>query len=331
MTTLDVVRQRYRHFAETECYGYSPLYERLSLGVAADDSVTRFIADQSAIQPNLFFAAVQLVAGLDGMPSETRQLADLVGARGTDIAEVMASRHTQTNEVGRCAVLVPAFPVGPLAIIEVGASAGLCLLLDQFFYDYGVARIGHASSPVRMTCAVDSAQPLSPRLPHVAWRRGLDVAPIDVGDDAAVQWLLACVWADHSHRRQRLAAAIALARANPPVVMAGDLIDDLERIVRDAPADASLVVFHSAVLAYLGQDRRILFEEVLADLSKKRDVVWISNEAPGVVSRFDCPSSREAELRFVVGRSTFRAGAAAVDEVLAVAHPHGGAMTWLKG
>ncbi len=39
------------------------------------------------------------------------------------------SKRTQTNEPGRCAVLLPllaALPQ-PLALLEVGASAGLCL------------------------------------------------------------------------------------------------------------------------------------------------------------------------------------------------------------
>ena len=57
-------------------------------------------------------------------------------------------------------------------------------------------------------------------------------------------------------------------------------------------------------------------------------MVWISNEAPGVVPRFGPSSLSGADLRYVVGRTTLGTGAA-VDEVLALAHPHGRDMSWL--
>ena len=64
----------------------------------------------------------------------------------------MKTRRTQTNEVGRCAAILPALPRGRLALLEVGASAGLCLLMDEFFYDYGVQHVGSESSAVRLRC-----------------------------------------------------------------------------------------------------------------------------------------------------------------------------------
>lgn len=330
MNDLDVLRRRYRQFAETECHGYSDLYYRLSLGAAADDSVMRFVADRPVVQPNLLLAAVQYVTGVDRMPSTVADLRALLEERRADIAEIMATRRTQTNEVGRCAVLLPALPPGPLALAEVGASAGLCLLLDRFFYDYGASRIGPPSSPVRIRCALNSAVALPMSAPEVVWRRGLDIAPIDVCDDEAVRWVLACVWADHAHRRQRLEAAIALARRDPPSVMRGDLVDDLRGLLAEAPSDARLVVFHSAVLAYVSRERRKVFEDVLADASRTREIVRVSNEPLGVVSRLAAPPVAGARLRFLVARETFTRGVA-TSEPLALVHPHGSEMTWLAG
>lgn len=329
MIELDTVRKRYRQFADAECRGYSDLYYRLALGAADEDSVMRFIADQPVIQPHLFLAAVQYVAGTDRMPSTVSDLSALLNERGADIAEIMATRHTQTNEIGRCSVLLPALPTGPLALIEVGASAGLCLLLDRFSYDYGSARIGLLSSPVRLRCALTNST--SPRLlpPKVVWRRGLDRAPIDVSDDDAVKWLRACVWSDHSDRRQRLEAAISLARLDPPPVICGDLVDDLAMLLAEAPLDAHLVVFHSAVLAYVSPERRKAFADVLVNASRAREIVWVSNEAPGVVSGFAAARPADPELRFLVARQTFRRGLAIDEQVLARAHPHGSEMTWL--
>ena len=142
MTDLEAVRQRYRAFAEAECRGYSDLYDRLSTGVADSDELVRFIAARPVTQPNLFFAAVQYRCGPANMPATPSELAGFVRAHARDIARLMERRRTQTNEVGRCAILLPALPPGPLALLEVGASAGLCLLLNRFCYDYAEARVG---------------------------------------------------------------------------------------------------------------------------------------------------------------------------------------------
>ncbi len=132
------IKRRYRQFADTECKGYSDVYYGLALAVSEDDEVVGFIAAMPVIQPNLFFASIQLLTGPDGMPKTGSELRAFVHRRGREIGEVMRSRRTQTNEVGRCAVLLPALPSGPLALLEVGASAGLCLLLDRFHYRIGI-------------------------------------------------------------------------------------------------------------------------------------------------------------------------------------------------
>jgi hypothetical protein len=326
------VKQRYRRFAETESNGYSDAYYRLALAVSEDDDVVDFIAAMPVTQPNLFFASVQYLTGPESMPATGPELRAFVKRRGGEIRDVMRSRRTQTNEVGRCAALVPALPAGPIALVEVGASAGLCLLLDWFHYDYGSTSVGDPTSPVRLRCTLAGPAPVPSTIPNIAWRRGLDAHPIDVHDDDATRWLLACVWPDHPQRRRRLEGAIDLARANPPVVIAGDLVDDLSGVLASAPAGAQLVVFHSATLSYVSVDRRRAFAELLAEASKRRDIVWLSNEAPGIVHEMtvaERPGRREnGALRFLVGRTRFTNGRRA-DEVLAVAHPHGADLTWL--
>jgi hypothetical protein len=174
MTDHATIRERYRRFAEVECRGYSDLYDRLAVGAASDESVVRFIADRPVIQPNLLFAAVQFVCGTAEMPIDAAELAAALATRGSEIAAVMEARRTQTNEVGRCAVLLPALPPGPLALLEVGASAGLCLLADRFFYDYGGFQVGDVSSPVRLACRAEGLQPSQVARPTIVWRRGLD-------------------------------------------------------------------------------------------------------------------------------------------------------------
>ena len=328
MSAPDDVRTKYQRFAERECNGYSDLYYTLALAVAADDELIGFIAGMPADQPNLFFASVQFLTGPARMPRTGADLRLLVRACGADVAELMRTRRTQTNEVGRCAVLLPALPPGPLALVEVGASAGLCLWLDQFSYELGATCLGRDSSSVHVRCRVAGPVPVPTALPDIAWRRGLDVQPIDVFDDDAVRWLKACVWADHPERRRRLEAALGVARTLPPPVKAGDLVDDLPAALAEAPAETELVVFHSAVLTYVTGERRQAFADTLAEASKRRPIVWLSNEAPGVVR--DMPASAPAlsGQRFLLGRTRFTGGRRQ-DETLAVAHPHGAEIAWL--
>jgi hypothetical protein len=323
----------YRRFAEVECHDYSPQYARLARSIAADEGLLRFIAALPDGQPNLFLASVQYVSGAaEDMPVDGAQLSEFVGEHGEEIAVLMRSRRTQTNEVGRCAALLPALPTGtPLAMIEVGASAGLCLLMDQFAYDYGGVRLGSPDASVAVTCMpVGSVPiPLPPEMPQIVWRRGLDLSPVDVRDDDDARWLLACVWSDHVGRRGRLQAAIELSRRDPPVVVRGDLVDDLPRLIDEAPEAATLVILHSAVLPYVAKDCRDRFTAVLARESKKRPIVWLSNEGPGIIPSLDALAPARDQLRFRVGRGWWDDGQ--VDqELLALAHYHGWDLEWLR-
>lgn len=328
MIDLAALGQRYRRFAETECRGYSSLYHALAHAVADDAETLRFIAAMPVVQPNLFLACIQFLAGADGMPHSGPELRAFVARNCMALDALMRSRRTQTNEVGRCGALLLALPAGPLALVEVGASAGLCLLLDRFGYHFGPRSIGDVASPVQVHCRVSGPAPVDvAAVPHVIWRRGLDLGPVDVRDDEAVQWLRACVWADHRERRDRLDGAIAMARIDPPIVRAGDLVDDLPALLDAAPADAQLVVFHSAVLAYVDADRRQAFAMVLSRASRRRDVVWLSNEAPGIVFEQAPLAPPTRELRFLLGRTRFSGGQRS-DELLAAVHPHGAELTW---
>lgn len=125
--------ENYRRFAEREARGKSALYEELAAGVATDDEVLALIDSlpTGKRQPNLVLAAVRFVAGTPGGYEQFRRALIDGWAR---VRAVVLSRSTQTNEVGRCASLVPLLAElpQPVALLEVGASAGLCLLLEHY-------------------------------------------------------------------------------------------------------------------------------------------------------------------------------------------------------
>ena len=272
---------RYRRFAEIEARGRSPLYESIASGVAADPFALEFLSSLPGEkqQPNLLLAAVRSVCGL---AEDWPQFRALLRSNAPAVAAVMLARRTQTNEPARCAALLPALASlpQPLALLEVGASAGLCLLPDRYGYDYGRRRIAapSAEAPV-FACKANAAMPIPSTLPRIAWRMGLDLAPIAVTDEAQTEWLETLVWPEQEDRLQHLRAAISVARRDPPPVMRGDLLTDLAALARAAPADATLVVYHSAVLAYVADATA---REAFARTVRELGAVWISNEAPGV-------------------------------------------------
>ena len=218
---------------------------------SADDAgIVRFVASLPAAkrQPNLLFAAARYLLGA---PASIGSLRDLVRDSPAELAAVMRARRTQTNEPARCAVLLPALAQlpEPLALVDVGASAGLTMLFDRYSYDYGGHRLAGADPDApTLHCQVAGPVPLPDRIPAIVWRTGLDLNPLDVTSDDDVRWLTCLVWPDEEDRAERLAAAIASARRAPPTVIKGDLLTDLPAVVAQAPADATVVVYHSSVL-----------------------------------------------------------------------------------
>ncbi|MEM6497426.1 MAG: DUF2332 domain-containing protein, partial [Pseudomonadota bacterium] len=239
---LDAIAQRYKLFAKTQAHGISPLYEGLAESVATTESLLAFLSGLPVErqQPNLFLGAVRHVCGL---ARDATEFAQLVEQNQDAICNIMLSRTTQTNEPARCAVLLPALAGlnQPLALIEVGASAGLCLLPDYYRYDYGHHQIAGvnavADGTPEFSCQVNKETPLPKQTPTITWRAGLDLNPLDVGSDEQMAWLETLVWPEQTDRATRLRSAIAIARQNPPNIHRGNLLEDLPRIAETAPSD----------------------------------------------------------------------------------------------
>jgi len=308
--------ENYLAFAE-EARTRSPVYEALATAVAGDRLILGFLGGlpPEKRQPNLLFAAARyLLGGTPGIAG----LRCLIHQDGGKLAATMLARRTQTNEPARCATLLPALALlpPPLALIEVGASAGLTLLPDRYSYDFGGHRIEGADpqAPV-LRCEPRGPVPLPDRVPQIAWRAGLDLNPLDVASDNDVRWLQCLVWPGEGDRGQRLADCVATARRDPPAVHRGDLLTDLPALAAQAPADATLVVYHSAVLAYVSPADRHRFAATVAGLG----AVWLSNEGPRVLPGLDPPSTDG--VTFVLVRDG--------RDLLACTDSHGAWVRWL--
>ena len=279
---IDHINKRYSRFARNEAHGISAFYEQLALEICREESLLHFISSLPVEkqQPNLLFAAVRY---LYGTPDSPKHFLELIARNHESIRALVLTRSTQTNEPGRCATLLPALNTlrQPLALLEVGASAGLCLLPDRYSYDYGgqslkAASPGGSAIPV-FPCSANKATPVPATMPEIIWRAGLDLYPVNLDNPQDVRWLEALVWPGQAERGERLRLAIEIARKEPPMLVKGDLRTDVRGLAALAPPDATLVIFHTAVLSYLRSREDIdLFVSVVNSL----DAVWISNESP---------------------------------------------------
>jgi hypothetical protein len=305
----------YVEFATLEARGVSPAYEQLALAVAGDDEVLALVDSlpPGKRQPNLLFGAVRLLGGPVEDPDAFRAFAV---ASWTAIEPEIRARATQTNEAGRCAVVMPVLASlpQPLALLEVGASAGLCLYPDRYGYRYGDRLVG-SGEPV-LECTLSGAPPPDDP-PEVVWRAGLDLNPLDVTDPADAAWLDALIWPEHAHRRTRLRAAAAVAAADPPLLVRGDLVDDLPALAAQAPAEATLVVFHTAVLYQVSPERRAAFADVVRELPGH----WIANESPRVLGHEGLPDPPWDSALHVLALN---------QKPIAWCRPHGQEMIWFS-
>ena len=321
--SLAEVAQYYRAFADRELRGSSPRYEAMARAIAEDPEALALIATLPVVkrQVNLVLTALRV----DGAPiDDPRGAARHLVARSDEVLALVLAGSTQTNEARRIGSLLPEIlrDPGPIALIEVGASAGLCLHPDRYdiVFDDGT-RLGDPASPVRLEVGVRGPAPARHPL-EVGWRAGIDLNPLDLHDAADVAWLEALVWPEHVERATRLRAAIEVAREHPVEIVRGDLVDEIEPLLARVPAGLRPVVIHTAVLAYLPTERRDAFA---ATMAAHPEVVWLANEGDGIVRHDDgtlevgrpnpgSPAWRSTPAPFVLARD---------GRPVALTQPHG--------
>jgi len=283
---IEQTRQWYRR-AERELAATSARQVEWCAGVADDPRMLDLLerVPRPARQPSLLFAVAAFLGAPDAPYAEW---ADAVLARAESLVAELPGRRVQTNEPGRCVPLVMALDriPGPLALIELGASAGLCLIPERYRYRIrtprGVVELGDGS-PV-LEAEADAA----PRaLPEIVWRRGIDLAPLDVRDVEAVRWLECSLPPDRPERRARLRAALATAAPDAPAVVAGDALATLPELAARAPADATLVVVSLGTAVYLAPDDRARMLGAIAALGARAVTFEARSALPTVAHRWD--------------------------------------------
>ena len=228
----------------------------------------------------------------------------------------------QTNEVGRAAALL----VGLLdlaagsgqtkiRLLEIGASAGLNLLLDRYAISGPGWSYGPGDSPVRLDDAVRGD--LTLREFSIVERRGCDLHPIDPATDDGRLLLTSFVWPDDVHRFRRLEGCFAVvdqvgAPAVDPASASGWLAEQLAR-----PAEPGVlpVVWNSITQQYWPPAEVAAVNDLLAERGAQAPLARVSMEF-----RADSGPKEYPELRTTLWSGD---NPAPRDHLLGHAHHHG--------
>jgi hypothetical protein len=339
--------------ADTQLRGYSPLYDRIARSVADDRATLALVqsAPPTSHLPLLLLCAVHYLV-LDGLEHPLSEVyagrsdadpaplfLEVCRTHWDEVAELLASRHVQTNECGRSALFGPGLSWlasrwdAPPALIDVGASAGLSLLCHRYRLDYGDhGATGPEGSTVEVRCQVVAGHPpIAAQLPTLASRVGIDRSPLDVTRPEDARWLLACVWPD-TGRLDRTAASIRLAQEDPPTLIQGDANAVLPGVLEGLPDGTPAIVLTTWSFAYFSRQQRREFVDLLERASHTRPVAWLTADGPGIVEAF-----AQEEVPDPDGTDTCLLGAVMFDRghqesrLLALIQPHGRWLDWRAG
>jgi hypothetical protein len=296
----------------------APLYEQFALGVSRDEELKEFANEVRPGQPpaNILFASVHylLLRGavhplrrfypnLNGgtrptnLESAFPVLREFVKTHREELAPLVRARVTNTNEVGRSAILHAGFRTlaaeagEPLHLVELGPSAGLNLLWDRYGVRYGRDGESFYAGPPGAELVLETTLrgehlPPAGANPEVASRIGLERDPVDLSDADERDWLRALVWPDHVERFARLDAALAIARRSKPPIRKGDALELLPDALAEIPASETACVYHSFVTYQFPDAKRAALDNLLVAASLRRPV-WrlgwegrLTGEAP---------------------------------------------------
>jgi hypothetical protein len=305
--------------AAVELAATSELQVDWALGVAGDDGVVALIdrLPREHRQPSLLFSVARWL----GAPAaEWPAFRSWLIEEWPRVEAAARERRTQTNEVGRCAALLVALDRigGPVALLELGASAGLCLGVDAYSYRFDDSPVVGDGQPL-LGCRTTGRGSAPTSLPEIVWRRGIDLAPLDLREPGDLEWLEALLPPDRPERVARLRSACETLAADPPEVIAGDALGALPAQAAAAPSGATLVIVALGTLVYLPPADRAEIVRIAAALGARLVSMEPVTALPEIASRISAMTAPDP-TPFVL----------ALDgEPLAYVSAHGDRLSWL--
>jgi len=299
---LEEIKVRFIDFAETECKGRSNLYYQLSKRVAQDDSLSQLAASARPGQPipNIFFASIHYLLLKDEKctlanfyPSIVKEPTEEIPfdefkkfciGKSAEIRYLISTKLVQTNEITRCAYLMPVFSRiiwqedRPSTIIDIGTSAGLTLNFDKYEYCYNEKKI-YGNSGI-----VVKSKVLGPRIPRIypitqsLKKIGIDQNIIDLQNEDEILWLKALIWPDQLERFRIMEAALKEAESSGIELVQANTIREFKNVIENVQEKQNLIIFATHVLYQFSNEQRQEFYLMLDEIGKVRDFYFLSVE-----------------------------------------------------
>jgi hypothetical protein len=332
----------------------SPLYSELWKRIKGDAEILALVNLVDKDQPNLvtFFAGVNFLLlrephyplalyypylHQDGAPPLSDAypfFREFVLAHIAELRNLLPTARLQTNEVTRCANLLPAFVLvhqrggyQPLNMIEIGSSAGLNLLWNRYRYQYGSGLttddiiVGDLTSPVQIHCEIIGPHlPPFPEvmLPSVANCQGIELVPRDIYDEEDMRWVRAAIWPEEVGRHQVLDTAIAFAQQKGMPLHQGDACDLLPALLAAIPESQTAIVWHSFAVNQGPVEVKECIDLQIAEASHRIPIYRVALE-------FSLEKQAGPRLEL----SEYQGGKIVKQELLARCSVHGEHMIWL--
>ncbi len=208
-----------------------------------------------------------------------------------DFIHPFLSHAPQTNELRRCAALLPGFltiaaKTGlPFTVSELGASAGINQCWDSFAYELDGQHWGKPANGIVLAPQWRGNPPPEPVNINVTERSACDLKPVNFRDPGERLRLLSYIWADQENRFILTDHALALLEKLEYQVDAEDISSWLpKRLARNTEGQVH-VIYHTIVWAYQEKEakiaNRVLIEEAGDQATEKSPLAWLRLEPDG--------------------------------------------------
>ncbi len=306
--------QWFNRFAEQT--SGSPMYYFLSKEISKNNELLKLASKSNVTQPapNLFLAAVNYLVTKNPDDELSKYYPNLGGSfentetmfavftnfckkYDNQITNLIKTRLVQTNEIQRCALLLPALSVvsklagsPKIALIDVGASGGLNLLMDQAYVKYSDGmQTGPMNSSLQLECELKGAKLHGfKNVVRIPSRIGIDLNPVDLLNPNEREWAMSLIWPDQPERLKRFKTALKLLSDAKILLHKGNANAILPDVLTQIPQDQQICVMHSFTLNQFSENDREKFDQILEMASANRSIwrislEWIGTENPELI------------------------------------------------
>jgi len=276
------------------CAGYEEVPDGSALQLRLLAGVFRLVLTGQAPELERFYPCL----GGTSPAAEAWPVLRQVIADHVDQLRTALETAPQTNEVGRSAALlaglfdvVAASGCRRIRLLELGASAGLNLLVDAYGYSGAGWRWGSGTSPVQLPGCIEGQ--VHPQNFTITERRGCDLHPVDPAREEGRVLLTSFVWPFDLARHRRLAAALEVAAAgeNPVVdeAPAGRWLGEQLEADRGGAEETLTVVWQSITQLYWPAEEVSRVRATLADHGARRPLAHVAMEYDPLAPRHAKP------------------------------------------